>query len=301
MSWRLAVSLDPWTTSLPFDFAETDEFLVEMDEDVEGMQSTIYFLQEQLKEAREQLQQLQEENASLKQQHSSTAPAVKQELDLDQAADSDWKVSSHNSGERSSPSSMSREPVRTPSCGLSAEAARDGTAPESRDDSKSGRTEHLASSSSSLPLGADQPQTASRSQSPAASSSSSSASVPATSTTSSLHETVSTTNGTRDHLPMETEEEAYEGAEERPPLQAYASDIHANHRTGICPPLQQDGHSMDSDVWSPPTSVDATETDGQPLTAAASSTKSELLRTSPKLAVNAETLQNGQVTSATDP
>lgn len=42
-----------------------DEFLLELDEDVEGMQSTIYLLQQQLKEAKEQISQLQEENVRL--------------------------------------------------------------------------------------------------------------------------------------------------------------------------------------------------------------------------------------------
>ena len=42
-----------------------DEFLLELDEDVEGMQSTIYLLQQQLKEAKEQISQLQEENRRL--------------------------------------------------------------------------------------------------------------------------------------------------------------------------------------------------------------------------------------------
>ena len=42
-----------------------DEFLLELDEDVEGMQSTIYLLQQQLKEAKDQISQLQEENRRL--------------------------------------------------------------------------------------------------------------------------------------------------------------------------------------------------------------------------------------------
>ena len=42
-----------------------DEFLLELDEDVEGMQSTVYLLQQQLKEAKDQIVQLQEENARL--------------------------------------------------------------------------------------------------------------------------------------------------------------------------------------------------------------------------------------------
>lgn len=37
--------------------AEIDEFLLELDEDVEGMQNTIYYLQQQLKEAKEKLAQ----------------------------------------------------------------------------------------------------------------------------------------------------------------------------------------------------------------------------------------------------
>ena len=36
-------------------FIEIDDFLLELDEDVEGMQNTIYFLQQQLKEAKEKL------------------------------------------------------------------------------------------------------------------------------------------------------------------------------------------------------------------------------------------------------
>lgn len=36
-------------------FLELDDFLLELDEDVEGMQNTIYYLQQQLKEAKEQI------------------------------------------------------------------------------------------------------------------------------------------------------------------------------------------------------------------------------------------------------
>lgn len=44
-----------------FILLELDEFLLELDEDVEGMQSTIYYLQTQLREAKEQIAQLQKE------------------------------------------------------------------------------------------------------------------------------------------------------------------------------------------------------------------------------------------------
>lgn len=40
---------------------EQDEFLLELDEEVEGMQSTIYLLQQQLREAKEQLARMQAE------------------------------------------------------------------------------------------------------------------------------------------------------------------------------------------------------------------------------------------------
>jgi regulator of replication initiation timing len=46
--------------------AELDEFLFELDEDVEGMQSTIYYLQQQLRDTRDQVQKLQVENEQLK-------------------------------------------------------------------------------------------------------------------------------------------------------------------------------------------------------------------------------------------
>lgn len=45
---------------------ELDEFLQDLDEDVEGMQSTIYFLQQELRKARESVTLLQQENAALK-------------------------------------------------------------------------------------------------------------------------------------------------------------------------------------------------------------------------------------------
>ena len=45
---------------------DTEEFLSELDEEVEGMQSAIYMLQQQLREAHDQSTQLQTENAQLK-------------------------------------------------------------------------------------------------------------------------------------------------------------------------------------------------------------------------------------------
>ena len=49
-----------------------DEFLLELDEDVEGMQSTIYFLQQQLRETRDQLSVAQKENELLRNTSTNT-------------------------------------------------------------------------------------------------------------------------------------------------------------------------------------------------------------------------------------
>ncbi|XP_048510650.1 pre-mRNA-splicing regulator WTAP [Athalia rosae] len=46
--------------------SELDEFLQDLDEDVEGMQSTIYFLQQELRKAHESVMLLQQENVTLK-------------------------------------------------------------------------------------------------------------------------------------------------------------------------------------------------------------------------------------------
>ncbi|XP_076077913.1 pre-mRNA-splicing regulator WTAP-like isoform X1 [Mytilus galloprovincialis] len=53
---------------------ELDEFLGEVEEDVEGMQSMIYVLQQQLKDSKDQITQLQEDNSRLKQSPSKHSP-----------------------------------------------------------------------------------------------------------------------------------------------------------------------------------------------------------------------------------
>lgn len=55
---------------IPPPFPELDDFLQELDEDVEGMQSTILFLQQELKTTRDRIQTLEKENAQLKQVNS---------------------------------------------------------------------------------------------------------------------------------------------------------------------------------------------------------------------------------------
>ena len=59
--------------------SEMDEFLVDMDEDVEGMQSTICLLQQQLKETKELVSRLQAENAKLCAQVASSHQPLPQQ------------------------------------------------------------------------------------------------------------------------------------------------------------------------------------------------------------------------------
>ncbi|XP_029164338.1 pre-mRNA-splicing regulator WTAP isoform X1 [Nylanderia fulva] len=77
--------------------SELDEFLQDLDEDVEGMQSTIYFLQQELRKARESVTLLQQENAALKTNTNEnnlsnglsphTPPIKKEELEESSAPD----------------------------------------------------------------------------------------------------------------------------------------------------------------------------------------------------------------------
>lgn len=53
--------------------AELDDFLQELDEDVEGMQSTILFLQQELKLAKETITNLERENFLLKNGNGGSA------------------------------------------------------------------------------------------------------------------------------------------------------------------------------------------------------------------------------------
>lgn len=52
--------------------SELDEFLQDLDEDVEGMQSTIYYLQQELRKAKDTVNSLQQENTLLKNGTTST-------------------------------------------------------------------------------------------------------------------------------------------------------------------------------------------------------------------------------------
>ncbi|KAI1294919.1 Pre-mRNA-splicing regulator female-lethal(2)D [Halotydeus destructor] len=63
--------------------SELDEFLLELDEDVEGMQSTIYFLQQQLKEAKQALAKNATNGINDAESFSSQAPSSSSVKQLD--------------------------------------------------------------------------------------------------------------------------------------------------------------------------------------------------------------------------
>jgi hypothetical protein len=206
--------------------SETDDFLVEMDEDVEGLQSTIYLLQQQLKDAREQLSTAQAEIVSLRSSEQDSASSDPSKM----------TVSENSVGHE--PLSLIEE-VRTPGAPSSIEAGAD-------DDEDEGRTE-------------DETHPSGRCESPAP---------------STCHDTVSTTNGCTN---MDTSGPASSEGQE---------DSQSNHRTPKCPPPKQQlqpqqPEDCSSDAWSSPTSMDVDE---------------KVYRT-PETAG----LQNGLVTSATDP
>merc|ERR1740128_710373 len=63
---------------------EMDEFMAELDEDVEGMQSTIYYLQQQLREAKETIAKLESQTGdSLHQPKGETSPKPKPENEVE--------------------------------------------------------------------------------------------------------------------------------------------------------------------------------------------------------------------------
>nr|CAG4635132.1 EOG090X0FYD [Alona affinis] len=74
--------------------SELDEFLLELDEDVEGMQSTIYFLQQQLRQTREQLSAVQKENEMLRNVNGIATEArhISSELERSHSGESSREV-----------------------------------------------------------------------------------------------------------------------------------------------------------------------------------------------------------------
>jgi len=76
---------------------ETDDFVQELDEDMEGMQSTIYFLQQQLKESKEQVSALQ---VKLKESQETAAAVVRDAASAVTAAAAANNSLSVDSGDR---------------------------------------------------------------------------------------------------------------------------------------------------------------------------------------------------------
>merc|ERR1719350_2554107 len=66
---------------------EMDEFMAELDEDVEGMQSTIYYLQQQLREAKETIARLEAQNGNVNGDELAEGEVLKAERDNDEVDD----------------------------------------------------------------------------------------------------------------------------------------------------------------------------------------------------------------------
>lgn len=97
--------------------ADLDEFLAEIDEDVEGMQSMMYLLQQQLKESKEQIAVLKEENKQLKMSVSKPSPtednaaATNCNLQSSPQPFSQETISHHDSNQAATSSSPDNESV----------------------------------------------------------------------------------------------------------------------------------------------------------------------------------------------
>merc|ERR1712013_355846 len=66
---------------------EMDEFMAELDEDVEGMQSTIYYLQQQLREAKETIARLEAQNGNVNGDELAEGEVSKAKRDNDEVDD----------------------------------------------------------------------------------------------------------------------------------------------------------------------------------------------------------------------
>ena len=121
--------------------SEMDEFLVDMDEDVEGMQSTICLLQQQLKETKELVSKLQAENAKLCAQVASSHQPVPQQQQQQQYGCAHATTDDSSSVERtteaapSTPEGAAAAPrtTHTPPSVLAANSNSTETAVESMD------------------------------------------------------------------------------------------------------------------------------------------------------------------------
>ena len=72
-----------------------DDFLLELDEDVEGMQSTIYFLQQQLKETKDRLKQCTTEKEQLQVTCNTQQQALKDLREYSSPTNSNHTINTH--------------------------------------------------------------------------------------------------------------------------------------------------------------------------------------------------------------
>ena len=109
-----------------------DDFLLELDEDVEGMQSTIYFLQQQLKETKDHLKQSTTEHEQLKVEFNAQQQVIKDLKDQCSSTNHSHTVNSH----RTSNGSNSKTNYSTGSGDLSGPASPTDHVPNTNGSSK---------------------------------------------------------------------------------------------------------------------------------------------------------------------
>jgi len=89
---------------------EMDEFMAELDEDVEGMQSTIYYLQQQLREAKETIARLEAQNGNVNGDELAEGEVSKVERDNEEAEELMDGVGGPGMGEESGEQTSSVNP-----------------------------------------------------------------------------------------------------------------------------------------------------------------------------------------------
>lgn len=124
---------------------ELDEFIQDLDEDVEGMQSTIYFLQQELRKARESVILLQQENSSLKNSTNSETnltnglsphtPPIEMKKEVEE--EEEERKSVRKAAEVADEPEVSQTGARTPPIPASPVRNEDEHQPERNDESSS--------------------------------------------------------------------------------------------------------------------------------------------------------------------
>jgi len=101
---------------------EMDEFMAELDEDVEGMQSTIYYLQQQLREAKETIARLEAQNGKVEGEEelgegADLKEGVEENERMDEDVGENTSAAETQDKDRTKGSGEDGEEVRTPGAG----------------------------------------------------------------------------------------------------------------------------------------------------------------------------------------